>query len=278
MTKPKQDVLTQQVEPERPHRLVLHFDAGPKTAHSFFGAVLRSARQLPGLREVALELSESGDLGKEALNTIGAAAVQSGFELSATVQAQQVFSWGAEAFAACRQVDLRVDARRYPALKLAPEVYQAAERLQAEARVVGFQVLLDRDLIGRLTLSRLRTWLERADFVTLTAPRHTPPDFTHSDLVKLFDRLSPLWESADRFFHLQIDRSIKPAFFPWNLLSVTCPAADLALNLEAGGRLFLGAARAPFAHIEHPARFADTVEGHLARAAAEVEGLRLDAR
>jgi len=279
VTQPKKVVLTAQVAPERPHRLVLHFNSETPAPDRLFNSVIRSATGLDGLREVTLDLPDGDPRGREVLASVGAAALQCGFELRTTVSARQVFDWGAHTFSACRQVDLRVDSERTPALRLAPLVYAAAGALHAESRVVGLHVLLDRSLITKLSPSRLRIWLDRADFVTLVAPRLREPDFTHADLVSLFERLSPLWESPDRFFHLQVDRSIKPAFFPWNLLSVTCPAADLALHLQADGGLYLCASRTPFASIENPALFADAVERHLAKCEGEMcEGLSLDAR
>lgn len=279
MTQPRKQVLTAEAAAERPHRLVLHFNPGGPDSHGLFDGVIRSATQLEGLREVTVDLSEAGLEAFEALDSTGAAIVKDGFGLRASVRAEQVLHWGAAAFSACRQVDVRMDFGKTPTLRVAPEVFQAAQLLHVDSRVVSLQVLLDHTLVTRLTPARLRVWLDRADFVTLAAPRHREPDFVHHHLVALFDRLSPLWESPDRFFHLQVDRSIKPAFFPWNLLSATCPAADLALHLEADGRLFLCAARTPFALIETPARFAETIEHHLALHPGEAcEGPWIDAR
>lgn len=279
MKQPKRQVLTAVAEQEHPRRLVLHIGTHQQegagrvesSALPYFTTVIGSATRVEGVREVTLDLPV-GQPGRMALETLGAAAVERGFEVRAVVSARSVAEWGNEAFAHCRQVDLRVDAASYPLLRLSPDVYTAMEWLQADSRVVGLQVLLNHQIITKLTLSRIRTWLDRADFVTLAVQRSGAGEFKHSELVALFDRLSSLWESADRFFHLHVDRSIKPAFFPWNLLSVTCPAADLALHLEADGRLFLGEAPTPFAQLENPAIFAETVERHLASTAGEWSG------
>lgn len=234
----------------------------------YFSQAVRSSRELTGLRKVTLDLSDTGDEGRLLLERIGSEVAYSGLELCAVVWAFQVEAWGPAAFTNCREVALCVDTRQYPALRLPAGFHTAVEGLQAESRVVGYQVLLNGELINRLKLPRLRKWLDRADFVTLVPPRSLPVDFDRSQLVSFFERLTPLWEHADRFFHLQVDRGIKPAFFPWNLLSVTCPAADLALHLEPDGHLFMCAQSQPFACLTAASGLAEAVEEHLLREGA----------
>lgn len=282
MNERKKIAASTDVETERPHSLVLHPAVLPggsdlsevdleNHAVEYFTAAMQSARRIGGLREITLALPTSSNQGQKFLEVQGRQAVETGFELSAVATAEQVMEWGTGAFSNCREVALRIDTVRYPTLKLTPGFFDQVARLQADSRVVSFHVLLTRELIGLLTLPRLRRWLDRADFVTLVAPRGAPADFDRTDLVAFFERLAPLWERADRFFHLHVDRSIKPAFFPWNLLSVTCPAADLALHLGADGRLFLCADMQPFAVLKRPNELAAAVERHLEKADSQAD-------
>jgi hypothetical protein len=274
MNQSKNTAVLTEVEVERPRALVLHFapDSGPSefsnlqsedSAMDYFSGAVRGALQLPGLREIILELPEEGRQGQRLLERVGSLAADSGFEFSSVVQPDQVREWGTGAFAHCGEVALRIDAARYPGLKLTREFYELVDRLRADSRLVRFHVQLSSELIRRLALPRLRRWLDRADFLTLVAPWGQPADFDRVELSALFERLSPVWEKPDRFFHLHVDRNIKPDFFPWNLLSVTCPAADLALHLDADGRLFLSAAPRPFAVLAQPELLAPAVERHL---------------
>lgn len=253
------------VEPERPSVLVLHMATGSAACDTseYFGEAVRSARQVPGLRKVVLDLSRTLDRGRSLLESLTTDTKDGGLEWSAVVLANQAEAWGPGAFVNCREVALCIDTHLYPKLTLPVNFHGIADRLQADARVVNYHVLLNRELIRRLTLPRLRKWLDRADFVTLVAPRQGPVDFDRSDLEPFFKRLAPLWEHADRFFHLHVDRAIKPAFFPWNLLSVTCPAADLALHLHADGRLFLCADSEPIAALSCASGLAAAVEERL---------------
>jgi hypothetical protein len=274
MTDTQHVAVQDDLEVERPHLLVLHLrpeqdpgggahDPVPDQAIEFFRCAVKAAADLRGLREITLDLPDARDEARRFLDLVGAVTVESGFDLRALACVEHVADWGASAFSACREVALRVDARRFPGLRLPSRVYDAVGLLQAESRVVNLSVMLDRELLRHLTLPRLRRWLDRADFVTLVAPRRLPMDTSRSELSAFFDRLAPLWEKADRFFHLQVDRSIKPAFFPWNLLSVTCPASDLAVHVEADGTLYLCAAPAAFATLAQADQLSRVVEEHL---------------
>jgi hypothetical protein len=229
----------------------------------YFAEAVQAARAIPGLREISLALDEAPGDGRRLLESLGPVVVAAGFHLSAQIAAGQVGDWDHSSFTPCREVALRFDMAEFSDLGPESEFYDRVSRLQAESLVVGFHVVLVRRALGLLTLSQLRRFLQQADFVTLKAPRGSAPDFEPADLIPLFERLVPLWEQADRFFHLNVDRCIKPAFTPWNQLFVTCPAADLALHLGRDGRLFLCSSERPFAVLARPGDLPSAVAGHL---------------
>jgi hypothetical protein len=237
---------------------------------SFLEEIIGSASGMEGVREISLAVHRSSSLdhGKTFLTRLGGVAVQNGLNVSAVSSFDNVMAWGLEALSMCQQVGLVVDAVRFPSLRLPREFFALATHLQAEGCAVGLHVMLSKAMLDGLTLPRLRRWLAQADVVHLLVPRGGEVDFTRAQLAHFFQRIAPLWEKPDRFFHLQVDRCIKPQFFPWNQLEQTCPGTDDALNLRPDGGLSFCAVDLPFTFLADPGDLANTVSEHFHQNAA----------
>ena len=237
---------------------------------AYLEEVIGAASGIDGMREITLAVHRSSSLkhGRRFLEHLGGVAARHGLGVSAVSSFDNVLAWGPEALSLCQQVGLVVDAQRFPRLRIPREFFALATLLQAEGCVVGLHVMLSKPMLDGLTLPRLRRWLAQADVVRLLVPRGGEVDFTRQELSLFFERIAPLWEKPDRFFHLQVDRCIKPQFFPWNQLEQTCPGTDDALNLRPDGGLSFCAVDLPFTFLACPGDLANTVSEHYSQNAA----------
>lgn len=215
---------------------------------SFFAAIVREASLSQSLREVAIAVNidpRGMTRNRDALRIISEAARESGINLSATTNYENVKDWGAAAFSGCHFVSLSIDEYKFPSMSPPSDFFEVVTQLQAEGVVVNLNVMLSKPMLEHLTLARLRRWLGSADQVYLIVPKHYTLDFSREDLLAFFARLSPIWEDPDRFFHLQVDNCIKPEVFPWNQLTPSCEWAENLVNILPDGGLTLCAMDVP---------------------------------
>lgn len=228
---------------------------GPNRPIEFFQDIVRAAQACDSIREVALSINvdpEGSTANRDALRKISAVVRDTGMRMCVTTPYENVKKWGTDEFAACQSVTFSVDEHRFPSLRLPTDVLKQITRLQSEGCVVSLNVMLSKALLDRLTMPRLRRWLGIADQIYLRIPRHVQLDFSKADMMAFFDRISPIWESADKFFHLHLDGCIKPAIFPWNLLTTACEEASILVNVLPDGGLAQCALDDPFLHLEKP--------------------------
>jgi hypothetical protein len=236
---------------------------GDERPVSFFAQLVQEAGRSESIREVALAVNvdpEGETRNRDVLRQVSEAARAAGLRLCVTTNFECVRDWGSSEFASCHQVVLSVDEYKFPSLRLPAEFFPQVTRLQAEGAVTGLNVLLSRKLLVHLTLPRLRRWLGVADQLYLLVPKHHPLDFSRAELKEFFDRIAPIWEEPDRFFHLQLDNCIKPEFFPWNQLAPTCDWAERLVNVLPDGGLALCAMDQPQAHLNGAVSFLPSIE------------------
>jgi hypothetical protein len=228
----------------------------------FFADLVRHAREVDGLREVALSVNidpEGSRRNRQALDLITRAVTNTGLRLSVTTNYENVKAWGAAAFSTCHLVSLSVDEYKFPRLKLPEDFFDQVTNLQAEGCVVSLNVLLSKHMLEHLTLPRLRGWLSSADQVFLLIPKHYDLDFSRAELHAFFDGISAIWEEPDRFFHLQVDSCIRPQVFPWNQLAPTCGWASNLVHILPDGGMALCTMDDPLLKLERPDEIAGAV-------------------
>jgi hypothetical protein len=240
-----------------------HSRYGAERPLAFFAELVRQAGSSASIREIALavNLDPPGTTrNRDALAQLSEAARSAGLKLGVTTNYENVRDWGVEAFSACHHVALSVDEYKFPPLRLPGDFFEQVTRLQAEGVVTSLNVLLSHKLLDHLTLPRLRRWLGVVDQVNLIIPKHHPLDFSRADLLAFFERIAPIWEEPDRFFHLQLDNCIKPEVFPWNQLQPTCDWAERLVNVLPDGGLSLCAMDAPQMHLNGADSFLPGIE------------------
>jgi len=238
-------------------------DYGQEKPLRFFEELIGEAARTEHIRRIHLSVNvdpPGGDTNRRALHVLSRAAHAAGLTVLATTNYENVHDWGAREFALCQHVALSVDEYKFPRLRLPSDFFEQVTRLQAEGPVVSLNLLLSHRLLAHLTLPRLRRWLGLADQVSLLIPKHYTLDFSRQELLDLFDRLAPLWEEPDRFFHLQVDSCIKPQVFPWNQLYPSCEWADEQINILPDGQACFCAMDKPFATLQDSRELPDVVQ------------------
>jgi len=231
---------------------------GEEKPLSYFAAIVKEAVQSESIREVALAVNidpPGVTKNRDVLNTVSEAVRNTQISLTVTTNYENLKAWGAAAFTDCHLVSVSIDEYKFPSLELPGDFFDQITKLQSEGVVANLNVLLSKRLLKYLTLGRLRRWLGIADQVYLVVPKHYPLDFTRNDLLKLFDRIAPVWENPDRFFRLQIDNCIRPEVFPWNQLTPNCEWGENLVNILPDGGLTLCPMDKPQVHLESSNEF-----------------------
>lgn len=235
---------------------------GVERSIEFFQDVVRDAQACDSIREVVLSInvdSEDSTSNRDALRKISSVVRDTGMRMGVTTDYENVRKWGAAEFAACQSVTFTVDEHRFPSLRLPTEVLEQITQLQSEGCRVNLNLLLSKAMLESLMVPRLKRWLGIADQIYLLIPKHVRLDFTRADMLAFFDRISPIWESAEKFFHLHVDSCIKPEMFPWNLLTTGCEEAANLVNVLPDGGLAQCALDDPFVRLASADEFSAAV-------------------
>ena len=229
----------------------------------FFEELIRTAQACDSVREIALSINVDPDgstRNRDALKRLSAVARTAGYRVSVITNYENIEAWGTGAFSDCQSVTFSVDEYKFPALRIPTHFFKQITQLQSEGCVVNLNLLLGRALLDGLTVPRLRRWLGIVDQIHLLVPKHVALDFSRTDLDVFFDRIAPIWESEERFFHLHVDSCIKPALFPWNLLTSGCEEAANLVNVLPDGGMAQCALDEPLVRIQNPADLVEAIQ------------------